>query len=226
MLLKQLSDNSTLKHFIEAKPITTSKNNVNSLRVLISESDVKWTSASSLFLSSLSHLVCMFTLSILICFAPIVILIMQYLSGLLSRQQQTYSTLIALATGQLAQINLARWVIKIDIEERNSRAPSSYAEATETLFCAISVMTASIWLPWQVSASLAPISIHLNPKWLNVFAHAVSLQNTGLKSTCHCTLHPTVWTGYSMHHKNVLCVFQFNHCHIMSSIYLSIYRSI
>lgn len=58
-----------------------------------------------------------FTSSFLICSAAIVILIMQHLSGLLSRQQQTYSTLIALATGQPAQINLARWVIKEDGED-------------------------------------------------------------------------------------------------------------
>lgn len=81
-------------------------------------SDVKWATPASVILSCffcfyfLPHL-----FTFLICSAAIVILIMQHLSGLLSRQQQTYSTLIALATGQPAQINLARWVIKKDGED-------------------------------------------------------------------------------------------------------------
>lgn len=37
---------------------------------------------------------------------------MQYSSGLLSRQQKVYSTLIALETSQPLQINLARWAMK------------------------------------------------------------------------------------------------------------------
>lgn len=110
-LLKQLSDHGTLKYFIEARPITTSKTIlILSAYTALSNSALLTTRREKNTQRNLTSFCfsLVFALSVLICSAPIVTLIMQYLSGLLSRQQQTYRTLIALATGQPAQINLAR----------------------------------------------------------------------------------------------------------------------